>query len=91
MPPKIEEELKESLKNDNVYANRVILYNDELNTFDHVEHCLKTICYHSTREAKRIAMEAHNKGKAICYKGSMEVCESIAEKMGNEGLTVSIE
>jgi ATP-dependent Clp protease adapter protein ClpS len=48
------------------------------------------ICFKSEKEAKRIAMEAHNKGKAICYEGSIEACETVGEKMGDEGLTVSV-
>ena len=42
-------------------------------------------------KAKKIALEAHNKGKAVCFTGSMEVCESISEKLGAEGLTVTLE
>ena len=41
-------------------------------------------------EAQRIAMEAHSKGKSLCYKGSMEECETVWEKMSLEGLTVSL-
>jgi ATP-dependent Clp protease adapter protein ClpS len=89
--PSTQEETKQSLQNDQIYQHKVILFNDDLNTFDHVEHCLRAICKHSSKDAKRIAMEAHNKGRSICYKGSMEVCEDILEKMSSEGLTVSIE
>ena len=39
----------------------------------------------------KCAKEAHDKGRAVCYTGSMEVCELIAEKMGEKGLTVSVE
>lgn len=79
------------LRNDNVYANKVILYNDDFNSFYHVEKCLMKICHKNKAESKRIALEAHNTGKAVCYTGSMESCETVAEKMGEANLTVSIE
>ncbi|MCB1194319.1 MAG: ATP-dependent Clp protease adaptor ClpS [Leptospiraceae bacterium] len=75
----------------NIYANKVILYNDDFNSFYHVEKCLVKICCKSKAESKRIALEAHNNGKAVCYTGSMEACETVAEKMGEANLTVSIE
>ena len=86
-----EEEQKTIIKNDNIYSNKVILFNDNINSFDHVEDCLINICKHEKSKAKKIALEAHNKGKAICFTGSMEVCESISEKLGAEGLTVTLE
>jgi ATP-dependent Clp protease adapter protein ClpS len=91
MPPITEEEQKTNIRNDNIYSNRVILFNDSVNTFDHVEECLIKICKHEKSKAKKIAKEAHDKGRAVCYTGSMEVCELIAEKMGEKGLTVSVE
>lgn len=75
---------------DNVYRHQVILYNDDFNTFEHVEECLMAICKKDKKEAKRIAREAHEKGKAVCYTGSMEECETVGEKLSQEGLTVSV-
>lgn len=91
MPPITEEEQETIIRNDNIYSNKVVLFNDNVNTFEHVEECLVQICKHGKLKAKKIAMEAHTNGKAVCYTGSMEVCESIAEKMGNKGLTVTVE
>jgi len=84
------DELKES-KLENIYFYKIILFNDAINEFTHVEDCLMKICFKTKREAKRIAMEAHNQGKAICFIGSIEECETIAEKLSNERLTVSIQ
>jgi ATP-dependent Clp protease adaptor protein ClpS len=75
----------------NVYFQKVVLFNDTINEFSHVEDCLMKICFKTKREAKRIAIEAHNQGKAICFVGSSEECETIVEKLTNEKLTVSIQ
>ncbi len=89
-PNLITEETTES-RTENIYAYKIILYNDAINEFSHVEDCLMKICFKSKREAKSIAIEAHNKGHAICFLGSLEECETIAEKLTNERLTVSIQ
>ncbi len=76
---------------ESIYFQKVILFNDSINEFFHVENCLMKICFKTKREAKKIAIEAHEQGKAVCYVGSLEECETIAEQMGNERLTVSIQ
>lgn len=88
------EEITESkikYTSDDIYGRKVVLYNDDHNNFDHVEECLIRICFKNKNEAKKIAMEAHTKGRAICYKGSFEECETVAERMGEQNLTVSME
>lgn len=88
--PFTEEETEVITRIDNIYEHKVILFNDEINSFEHVEDCLMKICFKSKKDAKRIALDAHNKGKAICYEGSNEACETVAEKMGEEMLTVAV-
>lgn len=85
----LEEEKKYSAED--VYGRKVILYNDEFNSFEHVEQCLQKFCFKSRNEARKIALEAHNRGKAVCYKGSFEECETVAAKMAEQNLTVSVE
>jgi ATP-dependent Clp protease adaptor protein ClpS len=89
--PFVEEETKVTDGIDSIYSHKVILYNDDFNSFDHVEECLMKICFKTEEEAIKIAMEAHTKGKSVCYEGSMEVCETVYELMSEENLTVSIE
>ncbi|WP_411821978.1 ATP-dependent Clp protease adaptor ClpS [Leptospira sp. 'Mane'] len=84
----IDEDTEESFQN--IYFSKVVLFNDLVNDFGHVEDCLMKICFKSKKEAKKIALEAHNNGKAVCFVGSIEECETVAEKLGAEHLTVSI-
>lgn len=94
MPPNIIQEISEALKKfsgNDIYGRKVVLFNDEKNSFDHVEDCIMRICFKNKREAKRIALEAHNKGKSICYEGSFEECETVSERMAMENLTVSLD
>lgn len=86
----IEEQTETRYTTEDIYGNHVILYNDDYNTFDHVEDCLRKICFKSSAEAQKIALQAHTKGHAPCYKGSLEECETVVAKMEEEGLTVSL-
>lgn len=85
--PIFEEET--NLKSESIYDYFVILFNDSIHEFSYVEDCLMKICFKTKRDAKKIAMEAHSKGKAICFQGSMEECETVAENMTTANLTVS--
>lgn len=44
---------------------QVILFNDEFNTCEYVAQCLMTIFGHSFEMAKKLMLEAHQKGKTI--------------------------
>lgn len=81
-------EIKEDISK--IYRHRVVLYNDHINSFDHVIECVMTICGKNEEEAFKITLEAHETGKSVCFEGSMEACETVAEKMGTENLTVSL-
>ena len=44
---------------------QVVLFNDNVNSFDHVIHCLMTVFGHSKAIAEKVAKEAHNQGKTV--------------------------
>ncbi|XDD53230.1 ATP-dependent Clp protease adaptor ClpS [Leptospira sp. WS4.C2] len=73
---------------DSVYFYFVILFNDSIHEFSYVEDCLMKLCFKTKKDAKKIAMEAHTNGKAVCFQGSMEECETVAENMTTANLTV---
>lgn len=58
---------------------RVVLYNDEVHGMDEVvEQLLKaTAC--ELEQAIHITLEAHKKGRAICFKGDRSKCHKVAQ------------
>ena len=66
----IEEEVEERL--DMPWG--VILYNDEIHTFDEVIMQLIKATGCSSEQAKAFAIQAHLKGKARVYEGTFEDC-----------------
>ena len=52
--------------------NQIVLYNDDVNTFDHVIEMLVSICDHTTIQAEQCAILVHYKGKCTVKTGSFE-------------------
>ncbi len=69
----------------------LVLYNDDVNTFDHVINCLIRICKHEMMEAEQCTWIVHVNGKCKVRNGSFEELEGMCIQMMNEGLSVKIE
>ncbi len=69
----------------------LILYNDEVNTFDHVIDCLIDICDHNPEQAEQSAMIAHYKGKCGVLEGEFSKLKKARDAMLRRELSVSIE
>jgi ATP-dependent Clp protease adaptor protein ClpS len=69
----------------------LILYNDDVNSFDFVVESLVKICKHDPEQAYQCALVAHFKGKCDVKNGSYHELKPPYEEMTFRGLTVSIE
>lgn len=69
----------------------VILYNDDVNTFDWVIKCLVEICEHNALQAEQCALIVHYKGKALVKSGEEEKMKSICQALCDCGLSAIIE
>ncbi|MBI3805557.1 MAG: ATP-dependent Clp protease adaptor ClpS [Nitrospirae bacterium] len=69
----------------------VILYNDDLHSFDEVILQVQKATGVALERAVEITLEAHLKGRAVCYTGLLERCEHVAAVLQQIGLTVEIE
>jgi ATP-dependent Clp protease adaptor protein ClpS len=65
----------------------LILWNDDVNTFEWVIETLIEICGHTTEQAEQCAMLIHYKGKYAVKTGSYEVlkpqCDAINDRLIN--------
>jgi len=86
-------EKKPSIGDTETYPNyRVILLNDDHNTFEHVAHCLmKHIPAMSSDRAWGLTNQVHFEGAATVWCGPREVAELYYELLKQEGLTATIE
>jgi ATP-dependent Clp protease adaptor protein ClpS len=71
--------------------HRLILWNDDHNTFDHVIHCMIRYLDYSDPQAQKIAWKVHNEGKCAILEGSFTEVEVYRKILQQEGLTVSVE
>ncbi|MFT6843859.1 MAG: ATP-dependent Clp protease adaptor protein ClpS [Flavobacteriales bacterium] len=68
----------------------VILYNDDVNTFDHVIKCLIKYCKHEPEQAEQCSYIVHHKGKCEIKRGPIERLVSIKNVLTRKGLSVEI-
>ena len=69
---------------------RVIVLNDDHNTFDHVAHTLaRTIPGISVASGYALADTIHNTGQAIVWSGVKETAELYWEQLQDAGLTMA--
>ncbi len=92
MPQEVIEK-KPELGETTPYPNyRVVLINDDHNTFLHVAECLvKHIPDMSKDRAWKIAVRVHNDGSCVVWVGPKEQAELYYEALKGEGLTTTME
>ena len=71
--------------------HNLIVWNDEVNTFDHVIDSLIDVCEHSPEQAEQCAMIIHNKGKYGVKKGSFDFLRPRCEALINRGIQATID
>ena len=69
----------------------LILYNDDVNTFDHVIDTLVEVCHHTFEQAEQCAIIVHFKGKCDVKTGSYEYLKPLCTALLDAGLSAQIE
>jgi len=70
---------------------KLVLFNDDVNTFDYVIDCLVAYCDHDTLQAEQCAFLVHYKGKCIIKNGAKSELLPIYNTLSEKGLTVEIQ
>ncbi|OQC37303.1 MAG: ATP-dependent Clp protease adaptor protein ClpS [Bacteroidetes bacterium ADurb.Bin041] len=88
----IKERTKSLDQNEEQLTDRreLILFNDDINTFDFVIDTLIEVCEHDPLTAEQCTLIAHFNGKCSVKSGDVEELIPISSEMTNRGLTVSI-
>lgn len=72
-------------------TSTLVLWNDEVNTFDWVIESLVNVLGHTVEQAEQCAMLVHFKEKYAVKSGSFEFLHPRAEALLDRGLTVTID
>lgn len=69
----------------------IVLYNDDVNTFDFVISTLIEVCEHTPEQAEQCAYLTHYKGKCDVRHGSANSLKPVCSALCDKGLSAKIE
>lgn len=79
-----------SLALDEVDVKELIVFNDDVNTFDHVTATLLRSCKHTQEQAEQCTWLIHHKGKCTVKLGSLDKLKPMCSSIVNAGIKAAI-
>ena len=70
--------------------NEIIVYNDDVNTFDHVIDTLMRVCEHTPEQAEQCSLIVHYNGKCTVKTGSLAKLKPQCTGLLEAGLSAEI-
>ena len=88
----IEERISEELllEEETVNQNEIVLFNDEVNTFEHVIETLIDVCEHTSEQAEQCSLIVHHNGKCTVKTGEYSDLEPRCSRLLQAGLSAEI-
>jgi ATP-dependent Clp protease adaptor protein ClpS len=68
----------------------LVVFNDDVNTFDHVIDTLIRVCKHSQEQAEQCTLLIHYKGKCAVKSGSFDFLRPLREAICEAGIDARI-
>lgn len=81
---------KVALKETTSLNNEIIVYNDDVNTFDHVIETLIRVCGHLPEQAEQCSLIVHYNGKCTVKTGAFEKLKPQCTQLLDAGLSAEI-
>jgi ATP-dependent Clp protease adaptor protein ClpS len=69
----------------------LVVYNDEVNTFDWVIQCLMEVCSHTFEQSEQLSLLIHFKGKATVKTAPFDDLRPMKDALVERGLSAVIE
>ena len=70
---------------------QLIVWNDEVNTFDWVIETLISVCGHTPEQAEQCALFIHTKGKYAVKNGDYEELKTMCDAITERGIGATVE
>lgn len=70
--------------------NEIVLYNDDVNTFDHVIDTLMRVCRHTAEQAEQCSLIVHYNGKCTVKTGEFKELKPQCTQLLEAGLSAEI-
>jgi ATP-dependent Clp protease adaptor protein ClpS len=77
-------------KKEVVKDNDLVIYNDEVNTFEHVINSLVKVCKHETIQAEQCTWIIHYNGKCAVKKGEFNKLKPMKDALCERGIDAKI-
>lgn len=90
MSPKEKQSEELLIEEDVVKQNEIVLFNDDVNTFDHVIDTLIYACDHTPEQAEQCSIIVHYKGKCTVKTGPYDDLKPRCSKLLEAGLSAEI-
>jgi ATP-dependent Clp protease adaptor protein ClpS len=71
-------------------VQNLVVFNDDINTFDHVTATLVRVCKHSPEQAEQCTWIIHYKGKCTVKTGSLDELRPMKEAICEAGIDARI-
>ena len=71
--------------------HKLIVHNDEVNSFDWVIQALIDVCKHTHQQAEQCSMIIHHKGKYAVKHGNLFSLKVMKDSISERGIQVTIE
>ncbi|WP_375325140.1 ATP-dependent Clp protease adaptor ClpS [Flagellimonas sp. GZD32] len=78
------------LEEETIKENEIVLFNDDVNTFDHVIETLINVCEHTPEQAEQCSLIVHYNGKCTVKTGEYDVLKPKCTKLLQAGLSAEI-
>ncbi|KAB7531398.1 ATP-dependent Clp protease adaptor ClpS [Flagellimonas olearia] len=78
------------LEEEVVEQNEIVLFNDNVNTFDHVIETLIKVCEHTPEQAEQCSLIVHYNGKCTVKTGEYSYLEPKCSQLLEAGLSAEI-
>ena len=78
------------IDSDSLNENEIILFNDDVNTFDHVIQTLVDACNHTYEQAEQCSLLVHYNGKCTVKTGPYDDLKPRCSKLLQAGLSAEI-
>lgn len=81
----------EEVKTINTNLRSLLIYNDDVNSFEFVIETLVEVCGHDVVQAEQCTWLIHHKGKCDVKRGTYEYLKPLNSELQNRGLSSVIE
>lgn len=72
-------------------SHSIIVWNDDINTFEWVIETLMSVCGHNAEQAEQCALLVHHIGKYAVKSGSLKTLKPQCEAITDRGIQATIE